>query len=130
MPYITQTYNYLREKQGEFVKEITVAWTMVKSGSLPPIPPQKRRKEKNLGDRSRITVSFLTLTSFFLKGLSFLEAKSRLYLVLIKDSLSFQKIQGIKKPSWKDARTVFKPSANNGKGIERREETRGGSLAG
>lgn len=111
------------------MKEITVAWTMGKSGGLPPIPQQKRREDKNLGSRSRITGSaVLTLTSFLLKGLSFLEAKRPLYLVLIKDSFSFQKIQGIKKPSWKDARTVFIPSANNGKCIERREETWGGSL--
>lgn len=66
------------------MKEITVAWTMVKSRGLPPIlSPQKRRKEKNLGGRSRITgPAVFTLTLYFLKGLSFLEAKSPLYLVL------------------------------------------------
>lgn len=66
------------------MKEITVAWTMVKSRGLPAIlSPQKRRKEKTLGCRSRMTGSAVpTLTLFFLKGLSFLEAKSPLYLVL------------------------------------------------
>lgn len=92
-PYITQICNPLRKKQGEFVKEIIVVWTMVKSGSLPPTFQKKEKREKLRGQTQDQGFSCPYLNCFSLRVCNLWRLKS--FVLGVKEALSFQKIQGI-----------------------------------